>query len=120
MQIDSTIAATDTLTTISLARASANDSNTMKAITILTMVFLPATFVCSLFSMGFFDFGQNDPTGVGESRIHVVGQFWIYFAVAVPLTVVVLGICAAWLLWSGRQGERYADSPPTGEAKRLD
>jgi Mg2+ and Co2+ transporter CorA len=101
---------------IRLARASRSDSNTMKAITILTMVFLPATFVCSLFSMGFFDFSQNNSR---DSRMHVTEQFWIYFAVTVPLTVVVLGICAAWLQWSGRQGDDFGETP-TAVAKRLD
>lgn len=89
----------------------------MKAITVLTMVFLPATFVCSLFGMGFFDFGfgsessavspasgltSNDGSG---TQIKVAQQFWVYFAVTVPLTVVVLGICVAWLRWGGGDGE---------------
>ncbi len=90
---------------IQLARASHSDSSTMKAITILTMIFLPATFVCSLFGMGFFDFGADNNTQLGPRRMHVAGQFWVYFAVAVPLTVVVLGVCAAWLRWSERRGE---------------
>jgi Mg2+ and Co2+ transporter CorA len=125
-KIDSTIAATDALTMIRLSRASAADSSTMKAITILTMVFLPATFVCSLFSMGFFEFVEDPTNGAGNGRavgprLHVAGQFWIYFAVAVPLTVVVLGVCAAWLMWSGRRnddggGDVSASRP--GEGKR--
>ncbi|KAJ9605461.1 hypothetical protein H2200_010118 [Cladophialophora chaetospira] len=110
--IDSTISATDALTMIRLARASHSDSNTMKAITILTMVFLPATFVCSLFSTGFFDFGADDDDGhFGSRKMHVAGQFWIYFAVTVPLTVVVLGICAAWLKWSARRGDENDGKP---------
>src|ERR1700761_7306430 len=100
---------------IRLARASRSDSNTMKAITILTMVFLPATFVCSLFSMGFFDFGATDGE-LGQHGLRVAGQFWIYFAVTVPLTVVVLGVCAAWLLWSGRQDDDFGEKM-SGEAK---
>lgn len=109
---------------IRLARASASDSNTMKAITILTMVFLPATFVCSLFSTGFFDFGNDGGSGGtttsgssgggGQQHIRVAGQFWIYFAVTIPLTVVVLGICAAWLVWSGRRADENGEMKTSG------
>ncbi|EXJ54148.1 hypothetical protein A1O7_09485 [Cladophialophora yegresii CBS 114405] len=118
--IDSTISTTDALTMIRLARASRSDSNTMKAITVLTMVFLPATFVCSLFSMGFFDFaGATDAGLEGTHRrtMRVAGTFWIYFAVAVPLTILVLGICAAWLQWSARQEDDSGDKPGSVEAK---
>ncbi|KIW63289.1 hypothetical protein, variant [Phialophora macrospora] len=112
--IDSTISATDALTMIRLARASRSDSNTMKAITILTMVFLPATFVCSLFSTGFFDFtaaADEDGSNLGATHrtMRIAGQFWIYFAVAVPLTILVLSICAAWLQWSARQEDDGGD-----------
>lgn len=75
----------------------------MKAITVLTMVFLPATFVCSLFSMGFFDFEYSQ----SDSKLRVAGQFWIYFVITVPLTVFVLGLCAAWLRWSSRHGDEF-------------
>ncbi|KEF51584.1 uncharacterized protein A1O9_12501 [Exophiala aquamarina CBS 119918] len=105
--VDGTITATDTLTMIRLAQNSQSDSNTMKAITVLTMIFLPAIFVCSLFSMGFFNF-QTSPS---ELKFQVASQFWIYFAVAIPLTVVVLGICAAWLRRSGRDGDSISEFP---------
>ncbi|KAK5043569.1 hypothetical protein LTR84_011429 [Exophiala bonariae] len=105
--VDGTITATDTLTMIRLAQNSQSDSSTMKAITVLTMVFLPATFVCSLFGMGFFDF----ETSPNESKLRIADQFWIYFVVTIPLTVVVLGTCAAWLKWSGRERDSIGDFP---------
>jgi Mg2+ and Co2+ transporter CorA len=111
---------------IRLARASRSDSNTMKAITILTMVFLPATFVCSLFSMGFFDFTaattDEDDSNLGPPHhrtMRVAGQFWIYFAVAVPLTILVLGMCAAWLQWSARQEEDGGGDKVGAEARGV-
>jgi hypothetical protein len=81
------------------------------------MVFLPATFVSSLFSMGFFDFEQNTDVPA-DSRLRVGGQFWIYFAVVIPLTMLVLGICFAWLQWSNRHGDDFGDSSGSGTKRR--
>lgn len=33
-------------------------------------------------------------------------QFWIYLAIAIPLTVVVMIIWATWMLWIERRNER--------------
>ena len=71
----------------------------MKAITLLTMAFLPATFVATIFSMGFFEF-QKDGTA---SELRVAPQVWMYVAVTVPLTIVVLCACALWLKWNERR-----------------
>jgi Mg2+ and Co2+ transporter CorA len=53
------------------------DSKSLSRLTVLGFIFVPVSFVATLFSMG-GDFA------VGQSR------FWIYFAVTVPLTVVIL------------------------------
>ena len=57
--------------------------------------------------MGFFDFQASSP----ELTLKVANQLWIYFAVAIPLTVVVLGMCAAWLKWSGRDNDSIGEIP---------
>ncbi|KAK7962039.1 uncharacterized protein PG986_002864 [Apiospora aurea] len=55
-----------------LANASKRDSASMKTLTILGAVFLPGTFLSSMFSMPFFDFqDMNGP---------VSKSLWIYFA----------------------------------------
>lgn len=45
----------------------------MKAIAAVTMFFLPATFLSSVFSMSILD----------------GAQWWLYVAIAIPLTIVV-------------------------------
>ncbi|KAI1737669.1 hypothetical protein F4680DRAFT_427568 [Xylaria scruposa] len=70
---------------IEIAAAAKTDSSQMKTIALVTMVFLPATFVASLFSMTFFDW--NPPKGE-----HMSPEIWIYVIIAVGLTLLVVGL----------------------------
>ncbi|KZV93975.1 hypothetical protein EXIGLDRAFT_767521 [Exidia glandulosa HHB12029] len=75
--------------TEALARESKRDSEVMKTITVVTLVYLPATF--TLLSMGLFDFN------VGESgSLRVARQGWIFLAIALPLTIITLGLAYGW------------------------
>ncbi|KAI1496085.1 hypothetical protein F5X99DRAFT_401464 [Biscogniauxia marginata] len=67
-----------------LADASKRDSSSMKTLTFLGSIFLPGTFVSSLFSMSFFDFSGDRPGTVSRS-------LWVYFVITVPLTIVIVG-----------------------------
>ncbi|EGR52034.1 uncharacterized protein TRIREDRAFT_55629, partial [Trichoderma reesei QM6a] len=76
------------------------DSSAMRAISLVGLVFLPAAFVAAIFSTSFFNF--DAPTGVWR----LSGQFWIYWAVTVPLTAltVVSWFWGTWCLdrvWPG-------------------
>ncbi|RBQ78274.1 hypothetical protein FVER14953_05933 [Fusarium verticillioides] len=54
----------------------------------LGMVFLPATFVSTFFSMGFFQW-----TGEGSERNEILSPyFWIYVVVAIGLTIFTMSI----------------------------
>lgn len=72
-----------------LAQQTSRDSASMIMIAAVTMFFLPATFVSSLFSMRFFVFDQ-------DGSLKTSGMVWIYPAVVVPLTASVF---ATWLAW---------------------
>ena len=61
----------------------------MKSLAVVTMVFLPGTFVATLFSMPFFDWH-------GSENLSASG-LGIYWATAIPLTVVTLSI---WIVWT--------------------
>ncbi|KAH9210510.1 hypothetical protein DL95DRAFT_343006, partial [Leptodontidium sp. 2 PMI_412] len=62
----------------------------MKAIAVLTMAFLPGTFVAvPFFAMPLFDW-QAPADSVLSSRL------WVYWAVTIPATLVVL---IAWRIW---------------------
>ncbi|KAF9633702.1 hypothetical protein BFW01_g4596 [Lasiodiplodia theobromae] len=75
-----------------LASASKRDSSSMKTIAVLTTVFLPGTFIATVFGMPMVEYKP--------------AQFWIYLAIAIPLTVVVMIIWATWMLWIERRNER--------------
>lgn len=83
-----------------MARASKRDSSAMKALSLLTMLFLPATFCASLFAMPWFDF--SGPSG----QLLVQSKFWLYWAATVPLTAIVLLIYTTYLFWMNRQRAR--------------
>ncbi|KAG4431984.1 hypothetical protein IFR05_012535 [Cadophora sp. M221] len=73
-----------------IAEASRRDSTAMKTIAIVTMVFLPGAYIATLFSMSMF----NWHAASGE---HVLSNnFWVYWAVTLPITTIVLLIWAAW------------------------
>ncbi|CRK12188.1 hypothetical protein BN1708_017142, partial [Verticillium longisporum] len=65
-----------------LAHASKRDSTAMKTISLLGAIFLPGTFLASVFSMTFFDFGAGAETVVST-------QLWVYFVITVPVTAAI-------------------------------
>ncbi|KAJ8132077.1 hypothetical protein O1611_g1547 [Lasiodiplodia mahajangana] len=80
-------------TNLALARDNMNDGKQMKSIALVTMIFLPATFVATFFSMTLIKLGP--------------GYIWLYPSVTIPLTVVVLS--AYWVIvvqpWREKRSE---------------
>ncbi len=85
-----------------LAHSAKRDSQSMKTLSILGALFLPATYLASVFSMTFFNFQAN---GDGDSPV-VSSTLWIYFAITVPVTAAVLGMLK-W--WDKRREKMYAE-----------
>lgn len=68
------------------SRVMQNDSSAMKAIAVMTLIFLPATGISSIFSMPFF---IVDIAGPGTKMLRVAACFWIFWVVALPLTAMI-------------------------------
>ncbi|KAK5738257.1 hypothetical protein LTR17_006134 [Elasticomyces elasticus] len=86
-----------------IAELAQRDGEITKGISVLGMVFLPGTFVSAIFSMSFFDF-----PGPGQSqRLVLSSQFWLYWAIALPLTVLTL---ATWHLWQRDSVRRWINA----------
>ena len=73
----------------------------MKMIAILEIVFLPGTFVATLFSIDMFDWGVSDNRE--SSSLTVSRSMWIYWVITVPLTSVTFLV---WILWSRRENRK--------------
>ncbi|PVH73623.1 hypothetical protein DL98DRAFT_519816 [Cadophora sp. DSE1049] len=95
----------DSMASLKIAEESTNiahetrkDSMAMKTIATLTMLYLPASFVCSLFGTNFF---ALDTDGESQRSFVVSGLWWLLVVVAVPVTLVTFGV---WLWWMKLQG----------------
>ncbi|MCJ1270366.1 hypothetical protein MMC22_010262 [Lobaria immixta] len=65
-------------------------STTMKAIAAVTMFFLPATTIATIFGCGFFS------TDDDKKAIVVTSDFWIFWCATVPATAAVLLLYSWW------------------------
>jgi hypothetical protein len=108
------------------------DSTDMRIIAAVTLVFLPGTFVATLFSTSFFNFPNSsagDTAGSSSDPQSDSGQIvssyiWIYFAITAALTLLVL---AGWYGTSYFQGKKMlgefgieARIPTTPERSNTD
>lgn len=93
--------------TMNISRAAKIDSASMKTIAVVTLAFLPATFVSvrssqgrvarrstdlspkTVFSMSFFELSVDEQ---GVTQWNMSDQFWIYWVISVPLTFMTLAI----------------------------
>jgi hypothetical protein len=81
----------------------------MKTLAFLTTLFLPGTFIATMFSTGMFSWqGSSDDSG---SKKVVSNLFWVYWAFTVPLTVIV---AVGWRLWWSWEKKRFDDDVDTG------
>ncbi|QPH01275.1 hypothetical protein C2857_005474 [Epichloe festucae Fl1] len=80
-----------------IAHASKRDSTAMKTISLMGTLFLPGTYLASVFSMTFFNFQ--------ETAHPVSTSLWIYFAVTIPITASIVAI---WVLFDRRREAQYA------------
>ncbi|KAI1847988.1 hypothetical protein JX266_006101 [Neoarthrinium moseri] len=102
-----TVAQYDSRVSVNIGRAAQSDSSAMKTVAFLTLAFLPGTFICAVFSMSFFNY--DSITGDWQ----VSDKFWLYWAVAIPVTIMTM-LC--WYIWSLRGSpNRFSEQPPGGK-----
>ncbi|RMZ72166.1 Mg2+ transporter -like Zinc transport [Pyrenophora seminiperda CCB06] len=93
--------------TLVMARSSREDSVAIRAITLVTSFYLPFSFVATMFGMNLVDFDEK------SRNLIVSHQFWLYFVISVPLTVVTL------LCWHYRM-QAYRRSYLIGDRETME
>jgi hypothetical protein len=98
---ESKISARISATSANIAKASYKDSQSMKTVSYLTMVFFPITFVSAIFSTTIFDFQQWDAASVDTG---VVSPGWWVFVLCCGLVMVLT--LGAWRFWQNEVEKR--------------
>jgi hypothetical protein len=89
---------------IRIAKETKRDSRTMRGIAWVTIAFLPATFVSSFFGMNFFNGIAGNVPFDGASR-----NVWLFFAIAMPISGIVLFIFYFWDEYERKKDEKKVD-----------
>lgn len=113
--------------TSKIAIETKRDSSSMITIAAVTMIFLPGTFISvsylhttscnhvsltlpqAIFSMVFFSLGTNR---AGQTTFDAAPQLWYYFAITIPLTILVF---AVWQWWRRRREADRRNKNETAE-----
>ncbi|TKX19925.1 hypothetical protein C1H76_7809 [Elsinoe australis] len=116
----------DSKVAVRIAEATQSDSASTKTISFLGLIFLPSTFVCSLFSTSFFslqptvdlDGSQGTPSTTHPDNIPtywiVSDRFWIYWAFAIPLTLFTILVWSIWQNYTALRHPKASDMVPKG------
>lgn len=122
-KLNNKIAQEDNLLAARMAVSATRDSSAMKALAVITAIFLPGTYIATLFSMSMFNWqgGSNSSTSVASnasaasdtssSSKVVMSYIWIYCVISAVLTVVVI---LGWRLWWVTQDRNFRRDLPSG------
>ncbi|KEY72015.1 hypothetical protein S7711_00034 [Stachybotrys chartarum IBT 7711] len=103
---------TDSLANLQLSKStkdlaffSYRDASSMKTLAVVTMLFLPGSFVSALFSTNCFEWDNVDlrSSSIG---VNVTPQFGLYWVVTIPLTLLTFVAYFIWLWVQKRERER--------------
>jgi hypothetical protein len=116
-QIYSKMAQADNVLNARMAVTSSRDSSSMKALAVITAIFLPAEFLGTLFGMSMFDWlapEDDSPLSTvpshrppGEEEPILSRMFWVYWVCALPLTAFTLMSWRAWWVAQDRYFRRH-------------
>ena len=101
-------AQTDNRLSARIAVSSGRDSTAMKTLAFITALFLPGTYIATLFSMSMFEWRtspSDSPSSPSSSSDTLSPSFWIYWATTIPLTVAVI---IGWRLWWVHEDKAYS------------
>jgi Mg2+ and Co2+ transporter CorA len=92
------------------SRLMQSESQSMKTIAVMTLVFMPLSTVASVFGSEFM-YSKDEP----GHHLTVSQDFWLLWLIAVPLTIIVVVV---WRVWYTDAKGRLVDEIPR-DAKRY-
>ncbi|OTB04853.1 hypothetical protein M426DRAFT_320437 [Hypoxylon sp. CI-4A] len=106
-----------------MAVASTRDSSSMKALAVITAIFLPGEYIGTLFGVSMFDWetgtaaDQAVSADAPEGWPHpvVMPSFWIYWAFTIPLTLIIVAGWRAWWVNQDRFFRRHLSTDLSNE-----
>ncbi|RYP72767.1 hypothetical protein DL769_004383 [Monosporascus sp. CRB-8-3] len=98
-----------------MAVASTRDSSSMKALAVITAIFLPGDFIGTLFGVEMFNWQRGtagDPAASEDAPASlpkpvIMPSFWVYWAVTTPLTLFIIMLWRAWWVNQDRYFRRH-------------
>jgi len=88
---------------VKLSRKSAYEARVVKLLSVVAVIFLPASFAADFLQMGYVFVTEEK-----RFKIHATADLWLYAIFAVPLLIVTMSICLAFELLSRRRAKRKA------------
>ncbi|RYO93114.1 hypothetical protein DL766_010142 [Monosporascus sp. MC13-8B] len=115
LKIYSKMAQEDNNLNARMAVASTRDSSSMKALAVITALFLPGDFIGTLFGVEMFNWQRGTAGDPAESQDAddelpkpvVMPSFWVYWAVTIPLTFFIIMAWRAWWVNQDRYFRRH-------------
>ncbi|KAI0432308.1 hypothetical protein F5Y09DRAFT_302202 [Xylaria sp. FL1042] len=106
-----------------MAVASTRDSSSMKALAVITAIFLPAEYIGTLFGTSMFNWQKGTAGDPGASadapddlpNPTIMPTFWIYWAFTIPLTLLILSAWRGWWVNQDRYFRRHLSNELSDE-----
>ncbi|KAI0555874.1 hypothetical protein F4679DRAFT_520150 [Xylaria curta] len=106
-----------------MAVASTRDSSSMKALAVITAIFLPGEYIGTLFGVSMFNWqkGTAGDPAAGEDAAKnlpsptIMPSFWIYWAFTIPLTLIILSSWRGWWVNQDRYFRRHLSNDLSNE-----
>ncbi|KAH7021294.1 uncharacterized protein B0I36DRAFT_367714 [Microdochium trichocladiopsis] len=106
-----------------MAVASTRDSSSMKALAVITAIFLPGEYIGTLFGLSMFNWARGTAGDPAESddankflpKFTVMPTFWIYWAFTIPLTLFIVTTWRAWWISQDRFFRRHLSTELSNE-----
>ena len=89
----------------------------MKTLAVVTMFFLPGSFISGLFSTPTFDWDSVDLTNRDSIGVALTPQFRLYCAITVPLTLVTFILYFLWLWFQSHKQKKSDRTIPPADRK---